>query len=267
MKVAYLGPEGTNCYEACNKVFENDTKIGYKTITDTINSLIENKVDKCIVPLENSIQGSVYETIDTLFEKEELEITGEIVIDIKHYLLAKNKYDKSEIKEIHSHPQALAQCRKYIKNEFSKVEVEEEPSTAYSAKKVKDMDYTACIANKACKEVFGLEVIDENIQDMENNQTKFIILSLKQDSKIEYKKKTSIVFNTKHKPGALYKILGLFNIYDINMLKIESRPTKEKLGEYMFWIDFETSENTEVIDDLIKQIRRLTSYCRILGTY
>lgn len=267
MNIGYLGPEGTYCYEACNKVFKNATKIGYKTITDTIYGLINKEVDRCIVPLENSIQGSVYETIDTLFEKEQLEIIDEVIIDVKHYLLAKSKYNKLEIKEIYSHQQALAQCRNYIKKEFKNINIEEEPSTAYSAKKVKNIDYAACIANKACKDVFGLEIIDENIQDIKNNQTKFIILNLKNKTKIEYKKKTSIVFNTKHKPGALYKILGLFNIYDINLIKIESRPTKEKLGEYRFWIDFETNENKEVIDDLLKQINRLTSYCRILGTY
>lgn len=267
MKIGYLGPEGTYCYGACKKVFKNDTKIGYKTITDTIYSLINKEVDRCIVPLENSIQGSVYETIDILFEKKQLEIIDEVIIDINHYLLAKNKYNKSEIKEIYSHPQALAQCRNYIKKEFNDINIEEEPSTAYSAKKVKNLDYTACIANKACKDVFGLEIIDKNIQDNENNQTRFIILSLKNNLKIEYKKKTTIVFNTKHKPGALYKILGLFNIYDINMIKIESRPTKEKLGEYMFWIDFDTNENKEIIDDLLKQINRLTLYCRVLGTY
>lgn len=267
MKIGYLGPEGTYCYEACNKVFNSETKIGYKTITDTIYALINKEVDKCIVPLENSIQGSVYETIDTLFENEQIEITKEIVIDIKHYLLAKEKYNKSEIKEIHSHPQALAQCRKYIKKEFGNIDIEEEPSTAFSAKKVKNMDNVACIANQSCKDVFGLEIIDENIQDIKNNQTKFIVLQLKTNSKIEYKQKISILFNTMHKPGALYKILGLFNIYDINMVKIESRPTKEKLGEYRFWIDFEIGENKEIIDDLIKQINRLTSYFRILGTY
>lgn len=267
MKIGYLGPEGTYCYEACNKAFKSGTKIGYRTITDTMYALINKEVDKCIVPLENSIQGSVYETMDTLFENEQIEIVKELVIDIKHYLLAKEKYNKSEIKEIHSHPQALAQCRKYLKKEFENINIEEEPSTAFSAKRAKYMANVACIANKACKDVFGLEIIDENIQDIKNNQTKFIVLQLKTDSKIEYKQKTSILFNTMNKPGALYKILGLFNIYDINMVKIESRPTKEKLGQYRFWIDFETNENREIIYDLIKQINRLTSYFRILGTY
>ncbi|MCL2859153.1 MAG: prephenate dehydratase [Oscillospiraceae bacterium] len=268
MKVGYLGPVGTNCHEACSKHIKNtDVEIiAFKSISDTILAVSNGEVDKCIVPIENSTQGSVLETIDILLENDKLNIIEELTLDINHCLLAKSKCNKENIKEIYSHPQALSQCRNYIIKNFNDCILKPVESTAAAAEAILDKENCACIANKICGNIYGLEILEENIQDINNNQTKFIIISLEENLSKE-KAKTSMVFSTKNKPGELYKILGLFNIFDINLTKIESRPAKTKIGEYIFWVDFVGNRYEEHIKILLTQIEERCSFFRILGSY
>lgn len=270
MKIAYLGPKGTYCYETCIQYTKRKNlqldMIGYKTISDTIIALVNNEVEEAIVPIENSIQGSVLETVDNLLENENIYIKQEEILNIKHYLLAKEQLGKDYIKEIYSHPQALAQCKNYLKNNYPDVTKQPMPSTAFAAETVSKMENVACIANGECANVYNLKILDQNIQDTKNNQTRFIVLTLKEDTQTD-NTKTSILFTTKHKPGALYKILGLFNIFDVNLTKIESRPAKTALGEYIFWVDFEGDAKQESMKVLIQQIQKYCSYFRILGSY
>lgn len=268
MKISYLGPIGTFSYYACEKYLETKQlqaeKVPFKNITQAIQALISKEVDYCIVPIENSIQGSVFETMDTLLSNQNLYIKDEYILPVEHHLMA--NCSKQNITKIFSHPQALAQCRNYLLENFPNIDIEETSSTAIAAKHIQTIPNVACISNISCSNLYGLDIIDENIQDNKDNQTRFIILSLSKDNKNTFHK-TSIYFSTLNKPGELYRILGLFNIFDVNLTKIESRPAKTSLGEYVFWIDFENDSSNKSIPILLEQIEKLCSYFRILGTY
>ena len=144
--------------------------------------------------------------------------------------------------------------------------INEITSTAHGAEIVKNTENSACIANKLCAELSGLEIIDDNIQDVKNNQTRFIVVNKKLRNKKE-NKKMSLMFSTANNPGALYKILGLFNIFDINLTKIESRPAQTELGAYWFWVDIEGNMEEEKTKTLLSIMENKCSYFRILGEY
>lgn len=271
MKIGYLGPDGTYCYEAMVKYMKHykieAETISFNNITETILAVKNSEIDKCIVPIENSIQGSVLETMDTLRETDGLYIQSRIVIDIEHHLLSAKKCVPEEIKKIYSHPQAIAQCRKYIHNNYPNCEIKQVSSTALAAKAIMNEENCACICNGVCRDLYNLKELDENIQDIENNQTTFIVVSKEKNNNLKGELTTSIFFSVYSRPGELYKVLGLFNIFEVNLNKIESRPAKTKLGEYIFWVDFEGNENCDYIKILLEQIDKRCSYYRFLGTY
>ncbi len=269
MRISYLGPIGTFSHQAVTNYISDNNSVSYellpcKTITEAILMLISSDADISIVPIENSIQGSVFETIDTLFENENLTILKDFILEVNQNLLS--NFKKNEIQKIYSHPQGIAQCRNYINKNFSNIDIIETASTASAAEIAKNTLNSACICNLSCAKEYSLNILDENIQDSDKNKTRFIVLS---KNNIENKNctKTSIYFSTLNKPGELYKILGLFNIFNVNLTKIESRPAKTALGEYVFWIDFESSPNNKSIPILLEQIKTMCSYFRILGSY
>jgi len=262
MKLGFLGPKGTFSFEvASSQIKENMELVEYKTIKDIIIALENNEIDEGIVPIENSLQGGVTETIDSLIESKGIFIKKEVILKINQNLIANNKYKLDEIKELYSHPQALAQCRNYIENNLHNAEIYQVSSTALAAKEIKNKDYCACIANKSCINEYRLNLLEENIQDNDFNKTKFWILSNKEN---EVGDKTSIIFSTKHQAGALYKVLGLFYKNNINLTKIESRPAKTVLGEYFFLVDLEVNRN---IDKAIENLKYECKYIKLLGRY
>ena len=268
MKISYLGPKGTYCYDACN-LYNKDK--GYEmipanTITEAVELLVNGKVEECVVPIENSIRGTVLETIDLISENDELFIKQELVLDIVHCLLGNKNVNKQENQKIYSHSQAIGQCKNYIKNELKNCQIIEVESTAKGAENVKNLKEGLCIANKICAELYDLQIIDENIQDRNNNQTKFFVLTKNKNHRKD-NVKISLVFSTENKPGALYKILGLINTFEVNMTKIESRPSKTGLGDYWFWIDVNIDELDEKISILFDIIKSKCSYFRVLGIY
>ena len=265
MKIGYLGPIGSYSYEAASRYKKDvDNIVEYATISNIFNALEENEIEIGILPFENAIYGSVVDTIDGVLEYRNLSINDEIIIDINHMLMAKNK--EAKIEKIYSHPQAIAQCRKYLDKHFPNVQVINVSSTSMGASLAATEENSACICNIACKDLYNLEIISENIQEIEKNQTRFIVVS---KNKIIKKNatKTSIIFETKNKPGALYKILGLFSLTDINLTKIESRPTRTKLGDYMFFVDIEGSIETENIKKVLEFVEEYCLDFRILGSY
>lgn len=264
MKVGYLGPKGTFSYEAsCNYYKEEHTeKIPFYTIRETMIALNKKEIQQCIVPIENSLQGCVTETIDTLIENQNIYVIAEEILEIKQNLMA-GKTDKiKEITQIYSHPQALAQCREFIFRNFKSIKIVEVESTALAAKKVMSIPNAACIGSLQCMEEYQLQLIKKDIQDHNSNKTRFWILSNELNKKEN--KKMSLIFSTLHKPGALYEILAIFDKFKINLTKIESRPAKTKLGEYYFLVDIELNEKKQ---EIIQEIRKKAKYCRILGTY
>lgn len=265
MKISYLGPKGTFSYEACCKYGNSSYEmVECKTIPDTIMMLVNNQVDKAIVPIENSLQGGVTDTIDTLIENDGVYVVEELDLEIKQNFMAKKKYPFEKLEKVYSHPQAISQCKKFLMENhlFDKVVTVE--STAYAAKKVSESnELAACIGNISCLEEYHLELLVEGIQENKSNKTKFWILSKKKNT--AKKTKMSMVFRVKNHPGALYQVLKIFNDYHLNLTKIESRPAKTVLGEYVFLIDVELDNSKE--DEVIRQMTDIGIFIRILGKY
>ena len=266
MKVGYLGPKGTFSYEACMLYInckEVETK-EYKTIPDTIIAIENGEIDEAVVPIENSLQGCVTDAIDTLINYENIKVREEILLEIKQNLMSNKECKLEDLNRIYSHPQALAQCRNYLEKHGLLDKIEAVESTALAAKKVAEESFpVACICNMSCLEEYGLNLIDKSIQDNDFNKTKFWVLS-KEENK-DTKSKMSMLFSVKDKPGALYNVLKIFNEYDLNLTKIESRPAKTVLGEYIFWIDVTIKDSNYI--EAIEKINDMGIYTRILGIY
>ena len=229
--------------------------------------------DECfkgIVPIENSIEGPVGLTLDLLAHKINLNIERELIIPISHNLLVdEDNYDNiidiNDIKDVYSHSQALAQCQNYLENHNMKTHFT--LSTAAAAKSIKGKIGVGAIGTLKAAELYGLKAIDKNIQDIKNNQTRFIVLS-KDQTEISGNDKTSILFSLfDDNPGGLHDILGIFAKNNINLTKIESRPSKEGLGRYIFFVDFEGHKNGEIIENILNTIEEKVSYLKILGSY
>lgn len=278
MKVGYLGPRGTFSQDAAEMyVSGREAKmIQYGNIAELIEAVYKNEIEEAVVPVENSIEGAVNVTLDKLAWDVVLKIKGEINIPITHHLMAK-KGQNRKITHIFSHPQAVAQCEKFLKEHFPNASIQYTYSTAQAAEKVagKQPDdnngqWAAIAARKAAQE-YGLEIVYQSIQDYDNNMTRFIVLSHKDAEKAgrehHCKYKTSIIFSTDNKPGSLYRILQILNLWDINMTRIESRPAKNNLGSYIFFVDFEGHREDDDIKDALIMIKKKTSFFKMLGSY
>lgn len=271
MKLGYLGPRGTFSEQAALIYSDRvNKKIEFKmffSIIEVIDAVNSGVIDEGIVPFENSIEGTVTSTVDTLIFDAELFINSELILKVEQNLMAKHGTDKKDIKRIISHPQALAQCRKYIK-ELGISETIPVSSTAEAAHIVSDGDgSTAAIAPKIAAEVYDLEIIGCNISDDDTNATRFVSIS-KKENKPEACKKTSIAFtlDNDNSPGRLYRVLDILNIYEINMIKIESRPAKHRLGTYVFYIDLIAADD-EDLRDAMKMLKRKVAFFKYLGSY
>lgn len=235
-----------------------------------MSSVVTDECFKGIVPIENSIEGPVGLTLDLLTHKINLNIERELIIPISHNLLVdednyNNIIDISDIKYVYSHSQALAQCQNYLENHNMKTHFT--LSTAAAAKSIKGKIGVGAIGTLKAAELYGLKAIDKNIQDIKNNQTRFIVLS-KDQTEISGNDKTSILFSLfDDNPGGLHDILGIFAKNNINLTKIESRPSKEGLGKYIFFVDFEGHKNEDIVENILNTIEEKVSYLKILGSY
>ncbi|HID27168.1 MAG TPA: prephenate dehydratase [Methanosarcinales archaeon] len=271
MIIGLLGPEGTFSEKAaklwCSKWNMQSTLQYFTDIPDIVELVISDSVDCGIVPIENSIEGSVGVTLDSLLEYK-VNIIGEVIVPIKHCLLALGKIE--DIKVILSHPQALAQCRKYIKKHFKNTETRATGSTAHAASLAKYNKEFAAIADAECADTYGLKILDSDIQDHKENFTRFVVLSKYRDlfKNTSNNFKTSIiVYLHKDRPGALYELLGEFAIREINLTKIESRPTKRALGDYLFYIDMIGSVQDKVIINALTNIEKKVDRLKVIGSY
>lgn len=277
MIVGVLGPAGSYSDKAAKGWMEKQGIDGkasllyYDDITDTFSAVIEGKTDLGIVPIENSIEGSVGITLDLLLETD-VTIMGEVVVPIKHCLLSKGKI--SDIRIILSHPQALAQCRQFIRTHFKDVEIRTTGSTSHAAKLANEFEEMAAIASEESAKAYGLNVLMPNIQDREQNHTRFIAIQ-RTDREMDesntndaYVRKTSIIaYIGNDRAGSLYEILGEFAKRDINLTRIESRPSKRSLGDYLFYIDLEGSTSDAAIKDALYHIDSKVSMLKVLGSY
>lgn len=262
-KIGFFGPKGTNTEEAASRV--GDDLVAFDSILDVLDAVNENKVNYGVVPIENSIEGPVGVTLDLLFHEYDLKIKKEILLPISNNLLINVDADIDDIKYVYSHIQALSQCRNFTQK--MGVVVNATPSTSAAAEMIKGRMDSGAIGTKKAAEIYGLKIAASDIQDYKNNVTRFVVLD-HTDHEPTGNDKTSVVFSMKKdKPGGLYEILGIFAEYDINLTKIESRPSKEKLGSYIFFVDFEGHRTDKLITDILDIIKTKVEYIKILGSY
>lgn len=270
MKTLYfLGPKGTYSELASKKISEFlDFEVEFKevsTIAKVANLVNENPDSIGVLPVENSIEGIVRQTVDNLYGLD-IKIQAQIDIKIEHCLISKSN-NKNKIKHIISHPQALAQSSHFILNNFDEnIELINSNSTADAVSELLKKDETyAAIASEVMAEKCKLNILDKNIGDIKENKTRFILVSL---DKIKFNKKderTSIVFNTKNEAGALLKILEIFKKHDLNLVYLESRPSKKVFGEYNFFSDID--KGISEINDALQEIKKECNFYKLLGSY
>jgi prephenate dehydratase len=271
-KVAFQGERGAYGEMATLQYFPDVKLLPLKSFQDVFDAAETGKVEYIVVPVENSIEGSINEIYDLLLQTK-MHVVGEIYQRVRHCLIA-NRGTKM-IKYVHSHPQALAQCRAYLQNKGLKpVPAYDTAGAAKMIKKNKMAD-SAAIASKRAAELYEMKILDEGIEDRKNNYTRFFVLSSKKKKSRKsdphdigsHNHKTSIIFSVRHVPGALFGILGEFAIRKINLTKIESRPTKETPWEYNFYVDFEGHLQNKAVHEALLSIKPKTSYVKILGSY
>ncbi len=218
-----------------------------------------------VVPIENSIEGPVGITLDSLAHKFDLKIFDEIIIPINQNLMVNPGTKLEDIEDVYSHSQAISQCQEFIVE--NKIQPHYAVSTANAAKNIVGDKTKAAIGNSKAAELYGLEIIRPNIQDTDNNETRFVVVS-KDDHEPTGSDKTSIIFSIyEDKPGGLYNVLGIFQENNINLTKIESRPSKKGLGKYLFFVDFNGHHEDELIQKILDEIEDKTYFLKVLGSY
>lgn len=274
MKVAYLGPAASFTHLAAETAFSKAELIPSQTIPDCIKALENDFVDVAIVPIENTIEGTVNVTLDYLFHQADIPIQAELVLPIAQHLMVHkaNVTQWRKSKKVLSHPQALAQCETYLQTELHGVVLEATPSTAYAAKKVSEQEQPilAAIAPRNSAKEYDLAIVAENIQELELNETRFVVLSrvpvMIQLPIVREKISISITL-PRNQPGGLHKVLAAFSWREIDLCKIESRPLKTTLGEYFFLIDLYVDGANQLVANAIEEIQLIGGVTKILGTY
>tara|TARA_B100000579_G_scaffold184350_1_gene150247 strand:- start:1216 stop:2034 length:819 start_codon:yes stop_codon:yes gene_type:complete len=266
--LGYLGPRGTYSSRASELYSKDGNKIPFNTINEVLNSLISSESDQVIVPLENSIHGSIVEVLDFLASKNNFQILAELNLEINHSIYTLNNININEISVVYSHPQALGQCYDYLNNHFKNCEHKASNSTAESYNDLLNSNNKgAFIGPPWLKDNENVKLIQEDIQSVKNNVTRFVAIGSNNIVDKTDLSKTSIVISfDEDSPGSLYKSLEPLAIKNINMTKIESRPTKEKLGSYYFFIDIEGHIKEKRIEDCLEEIKTISTL-KFLGSY
>jgi len=264
LKIAYLGPETTFTHAAALKHFGSAPEYKAKdSIKEVFRTVEKGEAEFGVVPIENTLEGSVTRTYD-LFLYSNLKIVAEIAHEINHNLISNHRL--RDIKKLYTHPMALAQCKNWVAKNLPKAEIMEVSSTAKGVESANLYINSAGIGTKLAAKKYGLQVIAENIQDQAGNFTRFLVIGKTSPKKAE-KCKTSIVFSVKHESGALFNALEALKLNKINMTKIESRPTKNKNWEYVFFVDFEGHEEDANVQKAFNDMEKSVSFIKILGSY
>lgn len=267
IKIGYQGIKGSFSEEAMIEFFgENQNEVSYDKFEDVFIALEKDEIDYGILPFENSCTGAITAVYD-LLSKYGFYIVGEECIKIKQNLLGINGSKLEDIEEVYSHPQGFEQSKNFLKN-HDNLKLIYFYNTAISAKHVSDLNdkSKAAIASERAAKIYGLDIIDKEINDNESNNTKFVIISKKLELSNDCNKMT-ITFSLDNKSGTLYNFLKHFAENKINMVKIESRPSKSKLWEYVLYVDFEGNINDENVKNAINIIEIKSKYFKLLGCY
>ena len=267
-RIAYLGPPGTFTEEAALFYDESAQLIPFPSVPAVAVAVDSGMAEEGVVAIENSIEGSVTDTLDLLIHESTVLIKKELVLPIEHQLLSKPETDVSEVKVIFSHPQALAQCRRFIERCFPKVEVVAALSTAAAVEEMMASKHpAAAIGTKRAAKIYGAHTLAQGIQDQASNVTRFVVLAAT-DHPPTGNDKTSLCFSfAEDRPGALCEVLQEFAQRSINLAKVESRPSKESLGRYIFLVDLEGHREDIVINEALARVREKAALFKILGSY
>lgn len=265
MKVAYLGPEGTFTQAAALKHFGHSVcTVAVASIAEIFRDVDAGACDYGVVPIENSIEGVVNHTLDLLINSN-LKICGEVDLRIHHYLMSKQE-SLQNIETVYGHQQALAQCRSWLDEFLPGVERIAVSSNAAGAQKAQTETRAAAIGAEASAELYELNILSRNIEDEPDNTTRFLVLG-KRDTPASGNDKTSILFSTANKPGALHDMLSCFAGNNISLTRIESRPSRAGLWDYVFFADFEGHVEDETVADTLNRLESSASVVKVLGSY
>lgn len=269
-KIGFQGEHGAYSEEAIFKHFGRDARtVPEVSIHEVFNLTEAGALDLGVVPVENSVEGSINETYDMLISSN-LSVVGEIVLRVVHCLIGLPTARLGGIKVVYSHPQALAQCRNFVRSLGAEPVVTYD--TAGSAKMIKEkgLEDSAAIAGERAAKIYGLKVLKKGIEDYATNSTRFLIVKAGRGTEggnARRGSKTSIIFSLSHKPGSLYNALEVFARAKINLTKIESRPTKERPWEYYFFVDFEGHRSDPKVARVLQELARRTAFMKVLGSY
>lgn len=272
MKIAFLGPHASFTQLACSQIFPNEELFPQSSILDCFNAVKNNDADKAVVPLENSIEGTVSMTLDYLYDFENIFIETEAVMPIAHHLMVHPETEN--IDKIISHPQALAQTFHFRNDHFKNIETQDFSSTSASAKLISENpgENWAAIANSYAAKLYGLKILESNIQDFEQNHTKFIVISKKRNIlTLDFPKtseKTSLLITLpEDHAGGLHQVLSVFAWRKMNLSKIESRTLKTGLGNYFFFINIANEWHPVLSENALEELRSFDADVKFLGHY
>jgi prephenate dehydratase len=269
MVVAFQGERGAFGELAAVECFGTNVRpLPAAEFAGVFSAVETGKASYGVIPIENSLAGSIHQNYDLLLENR-LFIVGEILLRISHYLIANPGVPRRAVRRVFSHPQALAQCRRYLKR-FPTLEIVPVSNTARGVRMISEQGLrdSAAIASMQAMIDYDMACLASNIEDNPNNMTRFLVLGRRRRGrKRRVAMKTSVVFSTKNIPGALFKALSVFALRDINLFKIESRPVHGRGFEYLFYLDFEGAVEDEAQRNAINHLQEITSFYRMLGSY
>ena len=267
MKIFFLGPEGTNSDLAARNIFKDNAKfVPLPSIEDIFEKVAMSHSYYGVIPFENSYQGVINSSLNCLIDYD-LKILREFNFSVSHHLCSANtEFDLHKINKITSHPQVFGQCNNWIRNNLPDVEKVVATSTAEAASKAVHDNEFFCIANSYAIELFNLHTHLENIQDSNDNKTRFLVIGKSIEEKAD-QNKTSVMINIADKPGSLMSILQPFTELNINMTRIETRPSRNNDYLHTFFIDFEGYYEDEIIIKLLEKLEKMSEELRIIGSY
>ena len=266
VKVAFLGPGGTFTQQAAIKHFGHSAVcVPMSAIDEVFREVTAGAVNYGVVPVENSTEGVVSHTLDSFMDSN-LKICGEVVLRIHQHLLVSENTRRDHITRIYSHAQSLAQCRKWLDAHWPMAERVAVNSNAEAARRIKGEWNSAAIAGDMAAEIYGLEKIAEKIEDQPDNSTRFLIIG-NQEVQISGADKTSIVVSMRNQPGALHSILEVFQVHNIDLTRIETRPSRSGTWNYVFFIDFSGHIDDPVIRIVLERLGERANDLRVLGSY
>jgi len=266
MTIAFQGEPGAYSEAAAQRFAPGADVMPCRSFEDVFAAVAGGRAARGILPMENSVGGSIHRNYDLLVEHE-LTIVGEVELPVDHCLLGRPGATLAGVRTVYSHPQALAQCEEYLRT-LGNIDIVAVYDTAGGAKMVAEGSRTdaAAVASRRAAELFGLEVLADGVQDYAANLTRFVVISRSLES-VADANKTSLVFALQSKPGALFRALSCFALRDINLTKLESRPIRGRPWEYMFYVDVEISRHTLEYGRAIAQLGEFTQWVRTLGSY